>query len=138
MGEPLQPRPSDPVTGFHRSGYCPTGAEHEGRHVVCAEATDEFLAFPKSRGNDLTTPRPEFAFLGLKAGDRWCLVALRWAEALHAGMAPRIVLAATHQGALRYVKPALREAGRPEALRAGLELGTSSKEATAQVGSFGY
>jgi len=104
LGEPLQPCSLNPLTGFYRSGYCSTGPEDEGRHVVCAEMTDEFLAFSKSAGNDLTTPRPEFAFPGLRPGDRWCLVALRWAEALDAGMAPRVVLAATHQGALQYVK----------------------------------
>ena len=104
FGEPLVPCSSSPLTGFYRNGYCSTGPDDEGRHVVCAEMTDEFLAFSKSAGNDLTTPRPEFAFPGLVAGDRWCLVALRWAEALDAGMAPRVVLAATHQGALQYVK----------------------------------
>jgi len=104
FGEPLAPCSSSPLTGFYRNGYCSTGPDDAGRHVVCAVMTDEFLAFSKSVGNDLSTPRPEFAFPGLKAGDRWCLVALRWAEALAAGMAPRVVLAATHQGALRYVR----------------------------------
>ncbi|MHB1109890.1 MAG: DUF2237 family protein, partial [Devosia sp.] len=101
FGEPLAPCSTRPLTGFYRNGYCSTGPDDAGRHVVCAEMTDEFLAFSKAVGNDLTTPRPEFAFPGLKAGDRWCLVALRWAEALDAGMAPRVVLAATHRGALR-------------------------------------
>ncbi len=104
FGEPLVPCSSSPLTGFYRNGYCSTGPDDAGRHVVCAVMTNEFLAFSKSVGNDLTTPRPEFAFPGLMAGDRWCLVALRWAEALNAGMAPRVVLAATHQGALRYVR----------------------------------
>ena len=104
FGEPLVPCSSSPLTGFYRNGYCSTGLDDAGRHVVCAVMTNEFLAFSKSVGNDLTTPRPEFAFPGLMAGDRWCLVALRWAEALNAGMAPRVVLAATHQGALRYVR----------------------------------
>jgi uncharacterized protein (DUF2237 family) len=72
--------------------------------VICAEMTQEFLAFSKARGNDLTTPRPEFAFPGLQPGDRWCLVAVRWLEALEAGVAPRVSLLATHQSALRYVK----------------------------------
>lgn len=103
FGDPLQPCSSSPLTGFYRDGFCSTGPEDAGRHVVCAEMNDEFLAFSKSVGNDLSTPRPEFAFPGLKAGDRWCLVAQRWAEAREAGMAPRVVLAATHQGALRYV-----------------------------------
>lgn len=104
LGEPLQPCSSSPLTGFYRNGYCSTGPDDVGRHVVCAVMTDEFLAFSKSAGNDLSTSRPEFAFPGLKAGDRWCLVAQRWAEALRAGMAPRLVLAATQQGALRYAK----------------------------------
>lgn len=104
FGEPLALCSSSPLTGFYRNGHCSTGPDDAGRHVVCAVMTDEFLAFSKSAGNDLTTPRPEFNFPGLKAGDRWCLVALRWAEALNAGMAPRVVLAATHQGALQYVK----------------------------------
>ncbi|HEY0919987.1 DUF2237 family protein [Devosia sp.] len=104
LGEPLHPCSADPVTGFYRNGCCSTGPEDQGRHVVCAVMTEAFLAFSKSVGNDLTTPRPEFSFPGLKAGDRWCLVALRWAEAMRAGMAPRVVLAATHQAALRDVK----------------------------------
>lgn len=104
LGEPLQPCSIDPMTGFYRNGCCSTGPEDAGRHVVCAEMTDAFLAFSKSRGNDLSTPRPEYDFPGLKAGDRWCLVALRWQEALEAGMAPRVALLCTHQAALRYVK----------------------------------
>jgi uncharacterized protein (DUF2237 family) len=104
FGEPLAPCSSSPLTGFYRNGCCATGPDDAGRHVVCAEITEEFLAFSKSRGNDLSTPRPEMAFPGLRAGDRWCLVAARWAEALEAGMAPRVVLAATHQAVLRYVK----------------------------------
>ena len=104
LGEPLQPCSIDPMTGFFRNGCCSTGPEDAGRHVVCAEMTDVFLAFSKTRGNDLSTPRPEYDFPGLKAGDRWCLVAMRWQEALEAGMAPRVALLATHQAALRYVK----------------------------------
>lgn len=104
FGEPLQPCSSSPLTGFYRNGCCSTGPDDAGRHVVCAVMTDEFLAFSKSAGNDLTTPRPEFAFPGLKTGDRWCLLALRWAESLAAGMAPRVVLASTHQAALRDVR----------------------------------
>ncbi len=104
LGEPLQPCSADPITGFYRNGRCSTGPEDQGRHVVCSIMTEEFLAFSKAAGNDLTTPRPEFSFPGLRAGDRWCLVALRWAEALRAGMAPRVVLAATHQAALRDVR----------------------------------
>ena len=104
FGEPLQPCSTNPVTGFFRTGNCSTGPPMRARHTVCAEMTDAFLAFSKSRGNDLSTPMPEYAFPGLKAGDRWCLVALRWMEALQAGMAPRIVLAATHQSVLRHIE----------------------------------
>lgn len=104
FGEPLQPCSTKPMTGFYRDGCCSTGPEDEGRHVVCSLMTAEFLQFSKSRGNDLSTPRPEFAFPGLKPGDRWCLVALRWREAFEAGMAPRVALQATHEAALRYVR----------------------------------
>ena len=103
LGEPLQPCSSDPLTGFFRNGYCVTGPDDIGRHIVCAEMTAEFLAFSKSRGNDLSTPRPEMAFPGLSPGDRWCLVAERWVEALKSGMAPRVALLSTHQGVLRHV-----------------------------------
>jgi uncharacterized protein (DUF2237 family) len=103
LGEPLQSCSTDPLTGFFRNGYCTTGPDDVGRHVVCAEMTAEFLAFSKSRGNDLSTPRPEMAFPGLQPGDRWCLVAERWVEALAAGMAPRVALMSSHQGALRHV-----------------------------------
>ena len=92
------------MTGFFRNGGCVTGPEDYGRHIICAEMTDEFLDFSKSRGNDLSTPRPEFAFSGLKAGDRWCLVAARWLEALEAGIAPRVALLSTHQSALQFVE----------------------------------
>lgn len=95
-GEPLKPCSLNPLTGFFRNGHCMTGPEDVGRHTVCAEMTAEFLAFSKSRGNDLSTPIPEYAFPGLQPGDRWCLVALRWIEALEAGMAPKVVLEATH------------------------------------------
>lgn len=104
FGEPLALCSMNPLTGFFRNGNCITGPLDEGRHTVCAEMTDAFLAFSKSRGNDLSTPMPEYAFPGLKAGDRWCLVALRWVEALEAGMAPRVVLKATHQSVLNYVE----------------------------------
>ena len=92
-----------PMTGFYRDGCCRTGREDLGLHVICAEMTEEFLEFSKSRGNDLTTPKPEFDFPGLKPGDRWCLCALRWKEALEAGVAPPVVLASTHQSALEIV-----------------------------------
>jgi uncharacterized protein (DUF2237 family) len=90
----------DPLTGFYRDGGCRTGAEDFGRHVVCAEMTDEFLAYTLARGNDLSTPRPELGFPGLKAGDRWCLCADRWREAALVGVAPPVVLAATEIHAL--------------------------------------
>ena len=102
LGEPLQPCSTAPPTGFFRNGCCDTSAEDVGSHTVCAVMTDAFLRFSKSRGNDLSTPMPEFGFAGLKAGDRWCLCAPRWQEAFEAGHAPRVVLRATHQGALDY------------------------------------
>jgi hypothetical protein len=91
------------MTGFYRDGKCNTGAGDLGAHVVCAQVTEEFLAFSKSRGNDLSTPVPAFNFPGLKPGDRWCLCALRWKEALDAGVAPPVVLSATHASAVEYV-----------------------------------
>ena len=92
-----------PVTGFYRDGRCETGPMDVGTHVVCAQVTEEFLAFTQSRGNDLSTPRPQFNFPGLKGGDRWCLCASRWKEAYDAGVAPPIVLHATHEAMLQYV-----------------------------------
>jgi len=103
-GEPLEVCSLNPTTGFYRSGCCETGAEDVGVHTVCVEVTQEFLAFSKSRGNDLSTPRPEFGFPGLAPGDRWCLCAARWQEALEAGVAPRVVLAATHEATLDIAK----------------------------------
>lgn len=102
FGEPLQPCSTDPLTGFYRTGDCLTGPDDVGRHLICCEMTADFLAFSKARGNDLSTPRPEMAFPGLKPGDRWCLVAVRWVEAYEAGMAPRVALLSTHEAALRY------------------------------------
>lgn len=102
LGEKLETCCTSPMTGFFRTGCCETGPEDRGAHVVCAEVTAEFLAFSKSRGNDLSTPVPAFGFPGLKPGDRWCLCAARWKEALDAGMAPRVVLTATHERALDY------------------------------------
>jgi uncharacterized protein (DUF2237 family) len=92
-----------PLTGFYRDGFCKTGAEDRGSHTICVRVTTAFLAFSKSRGNDLTTPRPEFQFPGLVDGDKWCLVAMRWQEALEAGAAPEVVLEATHEAALQHV-----------------------------------
>lgn len=103
LGGPLRLCSNDPVTGFFRTGCCHTGPQDAGVHTVCAIMTDAFLGFSKSRGNDLSTPRPEFGFAGLKAGDRWCLCAARWKEAYDAGAAPRLVLAATHERTLSVV-----------------------------------
>lgn len=103
LGEPLATCGTRPLTGFFRTGCCDTSREDLGSHTVCAVMTAEFLEFSKSRGNDLSTPRPEYGFPGLGPGDRWCLCAPRWQEALEAGMAPRVVLAATHERALDYV-----------------------------------
>jgi uncharacterized protein (DUF2237 family) len=104
FGEPVEVCSLKPLTGFYRTGCCETGVEDVGVHTVCVEVTAEFLAFSKSRGNDLSTPRPEFSFAGLKPGDRWCLCAARWQEALEAGAAPRVVLAATHEATLEIVQ----------------------------------
>jgi len=101
LGGPLRPCSTDPATGYYRTGRCETGPEDRGRHVVCAEMTEAFLRFTKARGNDLSTPRPEWNFPGLEPGDRWCLCAARWQEALEAGVAPPVLLSATHESALR-------------------------------------
>ena len=104
LGEPLATCSEEPMTGFFRDGCCNTSAEDLGRHVVCVRVTAEFLEFSKSRGNDLSTPMPEFGFPGLRPGDQWCLCAARWQEAFEAGKAPRVVLQATHASALKIVK----------------------------------
>jgi len=103
FGEPLKGCSDRPVTGFYRTGCCHTGPEDFGLHTVCVEVTADFLAFSKSRGNDLSTPQPDFGFPGLQPGDRWCLCAARWREALEAGSPPRVVLAATHEATLEIV-----------------------------------
>lgn len=103
LGQPLQRCCMDPVTGFYRTGSCETGPTDQGRHVICARVTPAFLNFSQQQGNDLTTPYPEYNFPGLKPGDRWCLCASRWKEALDIGVAPPVVLAATHEAALQYV-----------------------------------
>lgn len=103
LGEELQSCCTSPMTGYYRDGYCSTGAGDVGVHVVCAQLTEEFLEFTKSRGNDLSTPMPLYDFPGLKPGDRWCLCAARWKEALDAGVAPPVVLASTHAASLEYV-----------------------------------
>ena len=102
LGGPLQSCSLDPVTGWYRDGCCRTDDQDRGRHVVCAVMTDEFLAFSQAQGNDLSTPRPEYRFPGLKAGDQWCLCASRWADAFTQGCAPQVVLEATEQSALKY------------------------------------
>ena len=110
LGEALRPCSLDPVTGFFRNGCCDTCDEDRGSHTVCAIMTAEFLAFSKAAGNDLSTPRPEFGFDGLKPGDQWCLCAARFLEAYEAGRAPRVHLASTHRRALEIVPmEALRE-----------------------------
>ena len=102
LGQPLVPCSYDPLTGYFRDGCCKTDASDTGSHLICARVTAEFLAFSQERGNDLSTPRPDYRFSGLKAGDRWCLCATRWAEALAAGVAPPVVLESTHASALRF------------------------------------
>ena len=103
IGTPLKTCSTDPMTGFFRTGCCDTGADDLGIHVVCAEVTADFLAFSASRGNDLSAPNPWFGFAGLRPGDRWCLCAARWKEALAAGVAPPVVLEATHIASLEFV-----------------------------------
>lgn len=100
LGGPLAECSKKPMTGFFRNGCCDTGPEDLGSHTVCAVMTADFLAFSKARGNDLSTPMPQYGFPGLKAGDRWCLCARRWQEAKEAGKAPLVVLTATHERAL--------------------------------------
>jgi uncharacterized protein (DUF2237 family) len=103
LGGRLEPCSVEPRTGFFRDGCCNTGPEDLGLHVICARMTAAFLAFSAERGNDLSTPQPEAGFAGLKPGDRWCLCAGRWREAFDAGVAPPVVLSATHEEALAVV-----------------------------------
>ncbi len=103
FGEPLQSCSDEPVTGFFRDGCCNTGPQDLGSHTVCVVMTAGFLEFSRKVGNDLSTPMPEYDFPGLEAGDRWCLCAARWQQAFEAGMAPKVVLAATHEKALEIV-----------------------------------
>jgi uncharacterized protein len=103
LGTELVPCSTDPMTGFYRDGCCTTGGGDMGVHVVCAQMTAEFLAYTKAQGNDLSTAVPAFQFPGLKPGDRWCLCAARWQEALEAGVAPPVVLKATHAAAVEHV-----------------------------------
>ena len=104
LGGALQPCSDDPPTGFFRNGCCDTGPADMGSHTVCAVMTAEFLDYSRAVGNDLSTPAPQFGFPGLKDGDRWCLCAPRWQQALQAGKAPLVVLESTHEGALDYCK----------------------------------
>ena len=103
FGEPLQTCCTAPMTGFFRDGLCRTDDSDHGTHTVCAIVTEEFLTFSKSMGNDLSTPRPEWQFPGLKPGDKWCLCASRWKEAFDAGVAPKVILEATHEETLEHV-----------------------------------
>jgi uncharacterized protein len=103
LGSALVPCSYDPLTGFYRDGCCKTDAHDAGSHVICAKVTQEFLDFSVSAGNDLSTPRPQYRFAGLRAGDRWCLCARRWQEAFQAGVAPPVVLESTHERALDFV-----------------------------------
>lgn len=103
LGGPLKDCSHDPKTGFYRDGCCNTGPEDRGLHIICVRVTDEFLTFSKARGNDLSTPRPEFRFPGLKDGDQWCLCGMRWKEALDAEVAPPVLLEATHEKMLELV-----------------------------------
>lgn len=103
LGTQLKTCSTNPMTGYYRNGCCDTGAGDDGVHVVCAIMTAEFLAFSRSRGNDLSTPFPQYGFPGLKPGDQWCLCAARWQEAFEADMAPQVNLEATHMSALEFV-----------------------------------
>lgn len=102
LGGDLQPCSFDPLTGYYRTGCCESRGDDPGMHVVCAVMTDEFLAFSKAAGNDLSTPMPQYGFPGLRDGDQWCLCASRWQEAFEAGRAPRVILASTHVSALEF------------------------------------
>ena len=119
VGGALQPCSTEPLTGFFRDGCCATGEEDLGSHTVCAVMTEEFLAFSRQAGNDLSTPRPEWGFAGLEPGDRWCVCAARWLEAHRAGSAPPVVLGATHARALEVVpiEALTAFAGAPDAVQ---------------------
>lgn len=103
LGTPLQPCCKAPMTGFYRDGFCRTGPQDRGVHVVCARLTEAFLSYTKAQGNDLSTPQPLYNFPGLNPGDCWCLCAARWQEALEDGVAPPVVLTSTHKSALQHV-----------------------------------
>jgi uncharacterized protein len=99
LGQPLQACCHDPLTGFYRDGFCHTGPDDLGQHTVCVQVTEEFLQFSRQTGNDLSTPRPEYGFPGLMPGDRWCVCAARWQQALEAGVIAPVILDSTHQNA---------------------------------------
>lgn len=103
LGTELQPCSYDPMTGFHRTGCCEQRGDDPGMHTVCCRLTAEFLEFSASRGNDLSTPMPQYGFAGLQPGDQWCVCADRWKEALDAGRACDVVLESTHLSTLEYV-----------------------------------
>lgn len=103
FGHPLKPCCLAPKTGYYRDGFCRTDAMDRGRHIICAEMTEDFLNFTRAQGNDLSTPRPELDFPGLNPGDRWCLCVLRWKEAWEAGVAPPVILEACEESALEHV-----------------------------------
>lgn len=103
LGQPLNECSCDPMTGWFRDGSCATDETDRGHHVICCEVDDDFLTFSKQAGNDLSTPRPEYGFEGLKPGNHWCLCAMRWKEAYEAGRAPKVNLMATHHSALEVV-----------------------------------
>lgn len=103
LGTELEVCGTEPMTGYFRDGCCNTDAHDRGSHTVCVKVTQAFLEYSRSQGNDLMTPVPQFNFPGLKAGDRWCLCAMRWSEAFKEGVAPRVMLRSTHQAALRVV-----------------------------------
>lgn len=104
LGDELQPCSLEPLTGYYRTGCCENRGDDPGLHVVCAVVTDEFLAFSKGVGNDLSTPMPQYGFAGLRDGDQWCLCAARWQEAFEGGAAPHVKLASTHVSALEYIQ----------------------------------
>ena len=107
LGEPLKPCCNDPVTGYFRNGFCQTGVDDIGNHIICTVISDEFLVFSKQVGNDLSTPRPEYHFPGLRAGDKWCVCITRWAEAYEAGVIAKVVLEASHEKCLEFVDLAI-------------------------------
>ena len=114
LGGDLEPCCYEPLTGYYRDGHCHTGHGDSGVHTVCAVMTDAFLKFSREQGNDLSTPRPEYEFPGLKSGDKWCLCASRWKDAYDAGMAPQVVLEATHASTLEFASIEELKASRAE------------------------